>query len=96
MSLNEPLIMFIDNKVECNLARGGCRRARATGNPMSTEGNPDQKVTRPRLDPDAREHIGAHLQIIFAEIEGQPIPDEQVDLLLTLRRVERELGRRET
>jgi hypothetical protein len=54
---------------------------------MSTEGNPDQKVTRPQLDPDAREHIAAHLQIIFADIEGQPIPDEQVDLLLALRRM---------
>ncbi|MBM6579565.1 hypothetical protein ILT44_05170 [Microvirga sp. BT689] len=63
---------------------------------MSTEGNPDQNVTRPRLDPDAREYIGAHLQAIFAEIEGQPIPDEQVDLLLALRRVERELGRKDT
>jgi hypothetical protein len=63
---------------------------------MSTEGNLEQKVTHPRLDPDAREHIGAHLQAIFAEIEGQPIPDEQIDLLLALRRVERELGRKET
>ncbi|WP_442931651.1 NepR family anti-sigma factor [Microvirga sp. CF3062] len=63
---------------------------------MSTEGNPDRKVTRPRLGPDAREHIGAHLQIVYAEIEGQPIPDEQVDLLLALRRAERELSRKET
>lgn len=62
---------------------------------MSTEGNPEQKVTRPRLGPDAQEHIGAHLQAVFAEIEGQPLPDEQVDLLLALRRVERELGRKE-
>jgi hypothetical protein len=62
---------------------------------MSTEGNLDQKGSRPRLGPDAREQIGAHLQAIFAEIEGQPIPDEQIDLLLALRRVERELGRKE-
>jgi hypothetical protein len=62
---------------------------------MSTEGNPDQKVMRPRLDPDAREHIGAHLQAVFAEIEGQPIPDDQINLLLALRRVERELGRQQ-
>jgi hypothetical protein len=60
---------------------------------MSTEGNLDQKASRPRLGSDAREQIGAHLQAIFAEIEGQPIPDEQIDLLLALRRVERELGR---
>jgi hypothetical protein len=63
---------------------------------MSTEGKPDQKNTGPRLGPDAREHIGSHPQAIFAEIEGQPIPDEQIDLLLALRRVEREQGRKET
>ena len=51
---------------------------------------------RPRLDPDARDYIGAHLQIVYAEIEGQPIPDEQIDLLLALRRAERELGRHQT
>jgi hypothetical protein len=62
---------------------------------MSTEINPDQKITRPRLGPDAREHIGAHLQAVYAEIEGQPIPDDQINLLLALRRVERELGRKE-
>lgn len=62
---------------------------------MSSEGNLDQKVSHPRLGPDAREQIGAHLQAVFAEIEGQPIPDEQIDLLLALRRVERELGRKE-
>jgi hypothetical protein len=63
---------------------------------MSTEAHPDQNNTGPRLGPDAREHIGSHLQAMFAEIEGQPIPDEQIDLLLALRRVERELGRKET
>ncbi|ANY84939.1 hypothetical protein BB934_42690 (plasmid) [Microvirga ossetica] len=62
---------------------------------MSTEGNPDQKITRPRLGPDAREHIGAQLQAVYAEIEGQPIPNDQIDLLLALRRAERELGRKE-
>ena len=63
---------------------------------MSTEGNPDQKLTAPQLGPEAREHIGAHLQAVFAEVEGEPIPDDQIDLLLALRRVERELGRRES
>ena len=61
---------------------------------MSTEANLDQKASRPRLGPDAREQIGAHLQAVFAEIEAQPIPDEQIDLLLALRRIERELGRK--
>ncbi|MBQ0823674.1 hypothetical protein HPT29_019565 [Microvirga terrae] len=63
---------------------------------MSTERNSDHKVSGPRLGPDARKRIAAHLQAIFAEIEGQPIPDDQIDLLLALRRAERELGRKET
>ncbi|WP_114947871.1 NepR family anti-sigma factor [Microvirga calopogonii] len=62
---------------------------------MSIEGNLDQKKPHPRLGSDAWEQIGAHLQAVFAEIEGQPIPDEQVDLLLALRRAERERGRKE-
>jgi hypothetical protein len=62
---------------------------------MSIEGNPDQNIMGPQLGPDAREHIGAYLQAIFAEIAGQPLPDDQIDLLLALRRVERELGRKE-
>ncbi|WP_262296170.1 hypothetical protein [Microvirga sesbaniae] len=62
---------------------------------MSTERNSDQTMSGPRLGPDAREQIAAHLQAIFAEIEGQPIPDDQIDLLLALRRAERELARKE-
>jgi hypothetical protein len=63
---------------------------------MSTEGNLNQTITCPRLGPDAWEQIGAHLQAIFAKIEGLPIPDEQIDLLLALRRVERERGSKES
>ena len=62
---------------------------------MSTKANPDHEAARPRLEPDARKRIGTHLQAIFAEIEGQPLTDEQIDLLLALRRVERERGRKE-
>ncbi len=62
---------------------------------MSTQGKLDQSGPHLRLEPDAREQIGARLQAVFAEIEGQPIPDEQIDLLLALRRAERELARRE-
>jgi hypothetical protein len=62
---------------------------------MSIEGNLDQKEPRPWLGSDAREQIGACLQAVFAEIEGQPIPDEQIDLLLALRRIERERGHKE-
>src|SRR3712207_2756200 len=58
-----------------------CRRWSTIEMPMSNEGNPDQKVTAARLGPETREHIAAHLQSIFAGIEGEPITNEQVDLL---------------
>ena len=63
---------------------------------MRNEGRPDRKPAAPPLAPDTRKHLGAHLQVVFAEIEGEPIPDDQIDLLLALRRVERELGRKES
>ena len=61
---------------------------------MSNEGRPDRKPAAPPLAPDTRKHRGAHLQAVFAEIEEAPIPDDQIDLLLALRRVERDLGRK--
>ena len=67
-----------------------------TGRLMRNEGRPDQKLATPPLAPDTRKHIGAQLQVVFADIEGEPIPDDQIDLLLALRRAERELGRRES
>jgi hypothetical protein len=65
------------------------------GQPMSTKRHLDQKVAAPLLGPDTRDHIGVHLQAMFAGVEGDPIPDDQIDLLLALRRVERERGRKE-
>jgi hypothetical protein len=62
---------------------------------MSTKADRDHEAAHPRLEPDARKRIGTHLQTIFAEIEGQPLTDEQIDLLLALRRVERERVRKE-
>jgi hypothetical protein len=66
-----------------------------TGRQMCNEGRPDWKLAAPPLAPDARKHIGAQLKVVFAGIEGEPIPDGQIDLLLALRRVERDLGRKE-
>lgn len=63
---------------------------------MRNEGRPDQKPAAPPLAPDAQEHIGAQLQVVFAGIEGEPIPNDQIDLLLALRRVEREPERKES
>lgn len=54
----------------------------------------DQHKTRPQpLGRDAQERIGAGLQAAYAKVEGEPLPNEQVDLLLALRRKERELER---
>lgn len=63
---------------------------------MSNEGRPDRKLAAPPLAPDTRKHLGTQLQAAFAEIEGEPIPDDQIDLLLALRRVERDLGREQS
>ena len=96
-AVDDPLTMIADPDrtsrgwFSAHFAWGGV----PTGNPMSTKANPDHEAARPRLEPDARKRIGAHLQAIFAEIEGQPLTDEQIDLLLALRRVERERGRKE-
>jgi hypothetical protein len=49
----------------------------------------------PTLDEDVRYQIGTELQAVFASIEGEPIPNEHVDLLLALRRKERDLARTE-
>ena len=43
----------------------------------------------------ARLNVAAHLKPDFAEIEGEPIPIDHVDLLLALRRKEREVQRSE-
>ena len=54
----------------------------------------DKHEMKPRpLGRDAQERIGAGLQAAYAEVEGEPLPDEQIDLLLALRRKERELER---
>ena len=63
---------------------------------MRNEEPLDRKLAAPPLAPDARKHIGAQLQVVYANIEGEPIPNDQIDLLLALRRAERELGRRES
>jgi hypothetical protein len=57
------------------------------------EADPPRGSTMPTLGQDARVHIGTELKTIFAGIEGEPIPNEHVDLLLALRRKERELAR---
>jgi hypothetical protein len=63
---------------------------------MNSEDSRDGNADGQRLEPDIRQHIGLHLQAAFAEVETGPIPDEHVELLLALRRTERERQRGET
>ena len=57
-------------------------------------GPTDEPQGKPQpLGRDVQERIGAGLQAAYAEVEGEPLPSEQVDLLLALRRKERELER---
>ena len=54
----------------------------------------DERKEKPQpLGRDAQERIGAGLQAAYAEVEGEPLPNEQIALLLALRRKERELER---
>ncbi|HVL73631.1 MAG TPA: hypothetical protein VM434_17320 [Beijerinckiaceae bacterium] len=48
----------------------------------------------PRIDPVAQARIGRLLRVLYRNVEGEPLPMEQIDLLLTLRHKERELRRR--
>jgi hypothetical protein len=45
------------------------------------------------LDLDVQRHIGTELQNTFSDVEKGPLPDQHVELLLALRRVEREMQR---
>jgi hypothetical protein len=46
-----------------------------------------------KLDSVARHRIGRRLRAQYRSLTGAPIPNEHVDLLLTLRQVERERNR---
>ncbi len=60
-----------------------------------TESNVDCCSVGPTLGQDTRQHLGKHLQAAFADIEGEPLPNDHIDLLLALRRKEREIARAE-
>jgi hypothetical protein len=52
-----------------------------------------ESVRRGQLDRAAQSRIGRRLRLIYRPLVGEPIPDDYIDLLLDLRRKERELGR---
>ena len=51
-----------------------------------------QNVGRGQLDRVAQSRIGRRLRLVYRHVVGEPIPDDHVDLLLALRRKEREQG----
>ena len=51
----------------------------------------EYKVTEgARLEGSARLRIGARLRTIYAPVSGEPLPAEHVELVLALRRRERD------
>ncbi|WP_195904201.1 NepR family anti-sigma factor [Microvirga lotononidis] len=52
-----------------------------------------QNFRKAHLGKAAQVRIGRRLRLVYRPLIGEPIPDECVDLLLALRRKERELGR---
>jgi len=43
-----------------------------------------------RLDHAIRRHLGSGLRATYREVVGEPVPLEQIELVLALRRLERE------
>jgi hypothetical protein len=52
-----------------------------------------QSIGRAQLGKAAQVRIGQRLRLIYRPLIGEAIPDEYIDLLLALRRKERERGR---
>jgi Anti-sigma factor NepR len=51
-----------------------------------------QNARRGQLDRVAQSRIGRRLRLVYRHLVGEPIPDDQIDLLLALRWKEREQG----
>jgi len=52
-----------------------------------------QKLGRGQLGKSAQIRIGRRLRQVYRPLVGEPIPDDCIDLILALRRKEREQGR---
>ena len=53
----------------------------------------DQTARTPCLDRVSRDRIGTLLRAAYEEVAKEPIPNEHIDLLLSLRHMERERRR---
>jgi hypothetical protein len=52
-----------------------------------------QNTGRGQLDRATQVRIGRRLRLVYRPLVGAPIPDDYIDLLLALRRQEREQSR---
>jgi hypothetical protein len=52
-----------------------------------------QNCRKGHLGKAAQVRIGRRLRLVYRPLVGEPIPDDCIDLLLALRRKEREQGR---
>ncbi|WP_262029500.1 NepR family anti-sigma factor [Microvirga sp. Mcv34] len=52
-----------------------------------------QDDRRGQLDRASQSRIGRRLRLVYRPFMEEPVPDGYIDLLLALRRKERELGR---
>jgi hypothetical protein len=59
----------------------------------TTDSGADYGARGPTLGRDTRQHLGRQLQAVFGDVEGEPLPIDQIDLLLALRRKERDAAR---
>jgi hypothetical protein len=96
LHLNRLLTMSQDPPCRNSFADVETRRKQMPMREITaTEATTECGATGPTLGRDARLHIGRELQAVFAMVEGEPIPNDQIDLLLALRRKERETARQE-
>ncbi len=51
------------------------------------------RAAPPRVDRHVQSHLGTELRHAMKAVAGEPLPNEHIDLLLALRRRERELRR---
>ena len=61
------------------------------GQAMHHAKNKDETV---KLEPYVRGYLGARLRAAYQNLDEQPVPAEQIDLLLALRHKERERKRK--
>jgi hypothetical protein len=55
-------------------------------------GSDRQNIGKGQVDRVVQRRIGRRLRLAYRHLVGEPIPDDQVDLLLALRWKEREQG----